>query len=257
MDDATASTSSRSHASLGLTHLALAAAVAALGAVGWAGWSVIQQSREAAARSRCNLGQIRLAMENYQVDHGVLPPACLVGPKGEPLLSWRVLLLPYMDDEQKDLYSRFCLNEPWDSEHNIALLAEMPKSYAVEYERVRKLPPHHTVYRVFTGPGALFEGGVNSRQDCPDGKDSTLLFVEAGEPVPWSRPDDFHFLSHDSVVLRGMFPGYCRAMAVEGSYRYLREELPQSTLRALLTRDGGESLPENWSSYRPPRPSQQ
>jgi hypothetical protein len=43
---------------------------------------------------------------------------------GKRLLSWRVALLPYL--EEMLLYNEFNLNEPWDSEHNKKLIAKMP-----------------------------------------------------------------------------------------------------------------------------------
>ena len=48
---------------------------------------------------------------------------------GKPLLSWRVLILPYV--EQEDLYKQFHLDEPWDSEHNKKLIEKMPAVYRV------------------------------------------------------------------------------------------------------------------------------
>src|SRR5438132_522263 len=39
---------------------------------------------------------------------------------GKPLLSWRVLILQYI--EETPLYLQFKLDEPWDSEHNKKLI---------------------------------------------------------------------------------------------------------------------------------------
>ncbi len=74
--------------------------------------------RENAARSQCtnNLQQIGLAMHNYHDRHKTFPPAYTVDKAGKPLLSWRVLILPYLDQEA--LYKEFHLDDPWDSVHN-------------------------------------------------------------------------------------------------------------------------------------------
>jgi hypothetical protein len=79
-----------------------------------------------ARRARCtnNLKQIALAMQNYESDHGCYPPAAIYDANGEPLLSWRVLILPYL--EQESLYRKFHLNEAWDSPHNKPLADQMP-----------------------------------------------------------------------------------------------------------------------------------
>ena len=74
-----------------------------------------------------NLKQIGLAMHNYHARHKTFPPAYTVDKDGKPLLSWRVLILPYL--EQDALYKEFHLDEPWDSEHNRALIDRMPTTY--------------------------------------------------------------------------------------------------------------------------------
>ena len=75
-------------------------------------------TREANRRSNCcgNLHRITLAMLIYERRHGTLPPAYTVDAAGNPLHSWRVLLLPYLGEDE--LYGKLRLDEPWDSEHN-------------------------------------------------------------------------------------------------------------------------------------------
>src|SRR5438477_9227485 len=107
-------------------------------------------------------------MHAYADEHGRLPPAVVYGEDGTPLLSWRVLILPYI--EQKPLFDRFKLDEPWDSPHNIELLAEMPRIFA-PYDGSPPHEPHTTYYQVFVGKGAAFEGrrGMRLKDDFPDG----------------------------------------------------------------------------------------
>ena len=75
-----------------------------------------------------NEKQIALAMHNYHAANDHLPPAAIKDKAGKPLLSWRVAILPYL--EQAALYNKFHLDEPWDSPHNKALIASMPAVYA-------------------------------------------------------------------------------------------------------------------------------
>ena len=93
--------------------------------------------RENAARTVCinNLKQIGLAMHNYHDRHKSLPSAYTVDKAGKPLLSWRVLILPYLDQEA--LYKEFHLDEPWDSEHNKPLSAMVVKVYRSPASRRR------------------------------------------------------------------------------------------------------------------------
>ncbi|HWL10726.1 MAG TPA: DUF1559 domain-containing protein, partial [Planctomicrobium sp.] len=214
------------------------AGIVALGGIGYLLAGAIHRAREDAHKSHCNLGQFRLAFQNYVHDYGELPPAIVSDSDGKPLYSWRVLLLPYLDNEK--LYKEFHLDEPWDSEHNLTLIPKMPGSYHIDWKWVVDVPPHHTVYRVFYGPGTLFEGGI-SLKDCPDGLDSTLLLVEAGDPIPWSMPEDFKYHPDRPIHLQGIFHKRTRGITLEGGYKYLPDDLPQSTLHALVTRNGGET----------------
>src|ERR1044071_8451352 len=108
------------------------------------------QSKEAKAIAKVSndLKVIGLALHNYADLNKTLPPAAILGQDGKPLLSWRVAILPWL--EQNTLHKQFNLNEPWDSEHNKKLLASMPRYYGAEGTE--------THYRVFTGKGTAFEG---------------------------------------------------------------------------------------------------
>jgi len=123
-------------------------------------------------------------------NNSCLPPAAIDDKDGQPLLSWRVALLPYL--EEQALYDRFHLSEPWDSAHNIALLKEMPPVYR-RPGRTASADDYATIYQVFIGPGTIFEsqesrnlGVITSAR----GTSQTLLVVEAGEAVPWIKPAD-------------------------------------------------------------------
>ena len=87
-------------------------------------------TREQTRRGICtnNLKQIGRGMHIYHEVNGRLPPAAITDKDGKPLLSWRVAILPYV--EQQALYNKFKLDEPWDSPHNKALIEEMPAVYA-------------------------------------------------------------------------------------------------------------------------------
>jgi hypothetical protein len=158
----------------------------------------VQKVREAAARAQGsnNLKQIGLAMHNYHDSYGHLPTAAIHDKAGKPLLSWRVTILPFI--EQDNLYRQFKLDEPWDSEHNKKLIPLMPKTYASP-----RVAPEEgkTVYKVFTGKNTPFNGVRGSRFPATftDGTSNTILAVEGGEPVIWTKPDDIPFDSTKPV----------------------------------------------------------
>jgi hypothetical protein len=183
---------------------------------------------------------LALAMHNYESTHGHLPPAVVYGADGKPLHSWRVLILPYI--EQGPLYERFRLDEPWDSPHNLALLPEMPGTYAPPGRKKAKVPPYHTVCQVFHGPGAAFEGLEGfPLEDFADGTSNTILIVEAGEPVPWTKPQDLPYHPDRPLPdLTPLFKDGIRAIMADATRRFIKTDTPEEVLRAAITRSGGE-----------------
>jgi hypothetical protein len=205
----------------------------------------VQRVRRAANRAQTsnNLKQIALAMHNYHDTYGHLPPQAIYSKDGKPLLSWRVALLPFL--EADNLYKQFNLDEAWDSPHNQKLLAQMPKLFADP--NVETTEPA-TVYQAFVGPGAFFESTKELRfgADFPDGMSNTLMIVEAAKPVPWTKPEDLPYDPAKPLPqVGGHTPGGFSAAFCDGSIRVLRQNIKESALRALITRNGGEVIDPN------------
>ena len=176
-----------------------------------------------------------------------MPPAVVYGKDGRPLYSWRVLVLPYM--EQRELYDRFHLDEAWDSPHNLPLLELKPGTYAPPPGKKSRMPASHTVCHVFVGKGAAFEDKKELKLpgDFPDGTSNTILIVEGGTPTPWTKPEDIPFDAESSPSLpKPLFRDMIRAALVDGTIRYIRKDISSSTLRAAITRNGGEALGNDW-----------
>jgi hypothetical protein len=199
-----------------------------------------------AARQRDanNLKQIALAMHNYESTYGHFPPAAICDKQGKPLLSWRVAILPYI--EQDNLYQQFRLDEPWDSPANKKLLEYLPNVYVVPNSK--QLPGQYlTHYRVFVGGGALFDmrKGVKFAE-ITDGTSNTLMVVETAEGVPWTKPEDIPYDPKKPLPKFGDFfdKGFNAAMA-DGSVRFLPKDIKEQTLRAIITRAGGEVIDGN------------
>jgi hypothetical protein len=186
-------------------------------------------------------------MTNYASVNGRLPPAAVCGDYGEPLLSWRVLILPYI--EQTDLFNEFRLDEPWDSSHNIKLLKKMPATYAPPGRKAAKIPPNHTVCHVFVGKGAVFEGreGLRYPQDFPDSTSNTFLVVEAGKPVLWTKPENLTYDPDGPLPdLQCIFNDGFRVGMADGARHWVKKEAPEAVLRAFITRNGGKKFPPGW-----------
>ena len=203
----------------------------------------VQAAREAARRSQSvnNLKQIMLAYHNFHSTNNTFPPAAICDAEGKPLLSWRVAILPFI--EQQDLYNQFHLDEPWDSAHNKPLLEKMPQVY-----RSPKAKPNDTTtfYQAFVGDGALYDAPSKAPgiAEITDGTSNTLAVVEAGKAVPWSKPEDIPFArDKDLPKLGGLgFPGGFNAGFCDGSVRFLKFSINKDTLKALITRAGGEVI---------------
>jgi len=202
--------------------------------------ALVPRLQEAARRAQSanNLKQIGIAMHNYHDATGTFPARAVFDKNGKPMLSWRVLILPYI--EQDNLYKEFKLDEPWDSKHNIKLLKKMPITYRVPTERPAKAG--YTFYQVFDAKGSVFEGKTGKKfTDISDGTSNTILVVEAGKAVPWTKPEDVTVEEGKPVPkLGGVFELGFNAGFADGSVRFFRKTISQKSLRAYITRNGGE-----------------
>lgn len=208
--------------------------------------SATTKVREAAARatSQNNLKQLALALHSHHDTHGVLPPAAVADKGGKPLLSWRVAILPYV--EQDELYKQFKLDEPWDGPNNKKLIDKMPKLFALPTAAPAKGKPGETHYRVFVGNGAAFNEVQSVKiADFTDGLSNTILIATAAESVPWTKPDELAFDPEKDVTkLLGYFHGGCSVAFADGSVRLLTKTVPAKTLAKFITRAGGEVVDE-------------
>ena len=206
----------------------------------------VQRVREAAGRSQSlnNLKQLALAMHCHMDANGGFPPAAICDKAGRPLLSWRVAILPYI--EHQALYAQFKLDEPWDSEHNKSLIPLLPKVYTDP-----RLPPQpgKTYYKVFTGGGAAFEIDKGARIiDITDGTSNTIMIVEGGDPVVWTKPEDIPY-DPKRPLPKLEIPGLGSIVLAfcDGSVRQLNNgRLSEKNLRAAITKAGGEVLDQDW-----------
>jgi prepilin-type processing-associated H-X9-DG protein len=192
-----------------------------------------------------NLRLISLALQNYHSRYGCFPPAAIFDGQGRPLLSWRVAILPFL--EQESLYQRFHLNEPWYSPHNRRLLAQMPKIFCCPFGDGRPGEAEMSPYQVIVGPQTVFTGGPGGVRldEVADGAFKTLMVVETRDPAPWTAPYDMSFTSASTLGVRGSWhPGGFNGLFVDGAVRYIDAATDPGVLQSLTTRNGGESVPD-------------
>ena len=133
--------------------------------------------------------QLGLAMHNYADTYKTFSPAIHRDKEGKPLLSWRVHILPYL--EQNELYKQFKLDEPWDSPHNKKLIERMPPIFRNPISK--RTEPGMTNFVVVTGPDTVFpeDRGIELKE-IKDGCSYTIMIVEADDDaaVIWTKPED-------------------------------------------------------------------
>ncbi|WP_439626637.1 DUF1559 family PulG-like putative transporter [Gemmata sp.] len=207
----------------------------------------VQKVRAAAARmtSSNNLKQIAIAVHSYHDTYQRFP-SDIVDKNGKPLLSWRVAILPFL--EQDNLYKQFKLDEPWDSENNKKASQAVVKVFLSP--QVPATPGGFTHYRGFSGPGAAFEPGKQITLNAmADGTSNTLMVVETAEAVEWAKPNDIPFDPKKPFPKLTSVTGDDKILAAlcDGSVRMLDlKRLTEATLKAVVTRDAGDALGKDW-----------
>jgi hypothetical protein len=207
----------------------------------------VEKVRMAAAHTQStnNLKQLALAMHAYLDVYKTFPAHAIYDKQGRPLLSWRVAVLPFI--EQQNLYQQFHLDEPWDSEHNKKLIARMPR---ILRSPLSNAAPGKTTYLVPVGKDTVFPPGPKGIQirDITDGTSNTIMIVEADDDhaVTWTRPDDLNYNPQQPLKgLGGKVAGQFIAAFADGSVRIITRTINLNSLRALFTRNAGD-LPGNY-----------
>lgn len=209
----------------------------------------VQAAREAARRDGCmnNEKQLMLALLNYESDHRHFPSPGIKTKEEKPGLSWRVAILPYLDE--KALYDQFHLDEPWDSPHNLTLLPKMPAVFACPSSSA---PAGKTSYLAAVGNGAALgePGGFEGThlRDITDGTSKTIVFIDvpASNAVEWTRPVDYEWnpdnplrgLGNDRHHSGNVIPvAFC-----DGHVSVLFRDIDPLVVKMLFTRAGGEAV---------------
>ena len=187
-----------------------------------------------------NLRTVMFAMHDYHDEHGTFPAAASSNKRGKKLLSWRVALLPHINE--KKLYEKFHLDEPWDSEHNLKVMQDnpMPKAYIIPGITVKGSKETHL--QGFVGATAAFSPlATHKITSFTDGTSNTLVFTHAAQPIPWTKPGDIEVDGVKDVRPLLLFQkGHCMVAFCDGSVRRMKRTIDPKALNETITRNGAE-----------------
>lgn len=204
--------------------------------------------------------EIVIAMHNYYDAYQRLPARYTVSNEGQPLLSWRVQLLPYLG--YSELYDQFHLDEPWDSEHNLKLVDQIPSYY--QTSAVSGLTGK-TPFVVPIGASSAIvdpdieDGRVEGRrfESVRDGTSGTLavLVADPENAVIWTAPDDYEWENREDPISglattsRELIP----LSLLDGSVRVITEEGMRKGFQRLVDVADGERF--DFENHMRPLPS--
>lgn len=207
----------------------------------------VQAARTAARRSASqnNLKQISLALLNYHDTYQEFPPAYVTDADGKPLYSWRVLILPFM--EQSPLYDRFDKSKAWNDPINMGIsTTKLPI-----YQSPNDTSGTDCNYFVFVGPDTMFPPDKKIKMyDITDGTSNTIAVIETtGVAGSWAAPIDPAIdrinlqIGRQPGQIQPVYPGGTNAAMADGSVRFISENVDSETLRRLLIRNDGQVVP--------------
>ena len=201
---------------------------------------------------RNNFRTLALAIHNYESACGSFPPAAKFRDEdGRSGLSWRVHILPFM--EQQELFSQFKLDQRWDSPHNIKLLEKMPSVFRTDSSSLdqpgSEIPEGHTTLVAPVGEGTIAGGATAvGFGKITDGTSNTIMLVEVKPEyaVPWTAPNDYEFdPKAPAEGLKIGADGKFFAAIADGSSVLIRGDLPAESIKYLFQMNDGHLVDWN------------
>jgi len=200
----------------------------------------IQAARGGAQKQICvsNMRQIGFALDIYESINEAFPPLYTVDNAGRPLHSWRVLILPYI--EQTALYEQIRLDEPWDSPYNSQFHSRIINEYRCPSNKDVS-DTNNCVYAAIKGEVFVpADSGKRTFGDVKNGISNTIAFIEVKEPFCWMDPTadiTLNELTKGINVLGGrvgsFHSGGCNALFVDGSTRFINNSIDPAELRTM------------------------
>jgi prepilin-type processing-associated H-X9-DG protein len=206
----------------------------------------VQQAREAARRTQSmnNLKQMGLGMHNFH-DLQSHWPGGTVSPDGTPLHSWQTELLPFVD--QQPVYQIIDQNVPWNDPANTgAFMTEVP-TYLHPNQSQRRTADGYAASHYAGNQFVIVPGQTLSLREVTDGTANTIAAGEVGSGFrPWGDPgnvrDPSLGINANPDGFGSASPGGANMLLMDGSVRFVSENIDSGVLKALATPAGGEQV---------------
>ena len=186
-----------------------------------------------------------MACHNYQAVYGVFPPAYIADEQGRPLHSWRVLILPFI--EQKELYEQYDLSQPWNSPHNRQLIPRIPRTLVFPGDE--RSPDGVTNYLAVVGPETVWPGDESTSSSVISNPSATIMIVEnEGSGIRWTEPRDLSLAEMNLALSDNPTDGISSKFSspavacADGRLRTIDKGLPVHVVRAMLTVDASDDV---------------
>lgn len=226
----------------------------------------VQQAREAARRtqSRNNLKQLGLALHNYHEVFNSLPAGTVENKdlKVEERFSWIAPILPFV--EQAALQQQLNMKEAWDSDGNAeataltipvflnpSVNADNQEGGRIDYVGMGGVGAKAAELKVGDPKAGTFGYNRTTRfRDVTDGTSNTICVTEASQDFgKWAQGGNstIRCLTKQPYIngpdgIGSPFQGGMNALFLDGSVRFISENIAPSIMEALITISGGEVI---------------
>ena len=153
--------------------------------------------------------------------------------------SWRVLILPYL--EQESLYKAYSFDEPWDGPKNRELAGRIDDVFRCARSNSRG--SLMTNYVVVVGDHTAFPGSKSvTMKDIPDGRDVILVAEIADSDIHWMEPRDlrfdamsFHINDKTKPCISSPHRGVANVVLLDFRVETVPESISPELVKALVT----------------------
>ena len=210
----------------------------------------VQQAREAARRQETmnDLKQLGLSAHNFHDQRNHFPPFAPDGsddPDVTQPISFHTALLPYVG--HGTVYGMADKSVAWNDPINKNAYATQINEYLSPHSEEKMTANGYAVTHYVPNSHAIYEEGPGREiRSITDGTSNTILAGTVAAPYPaWGDPanarDPANGFAGGPNAFGGV-PGGAIVLLMDGSTRYISENVAPGVAKAIATPDGGEAV---------------